>query len=475
MVKLFGACALGDADLKRVIDLESKSYPEDEAASKESVVERWKNASEYFMVAKDEEEIIGFVNGTCSDGIELEEENMSKHVAGGRTLCVHSVVVDERFQRQGAAFGMLSEYVERIRAEQVQVERIVLISKEHLVPFYESVGFINGGLSHIVHGKDPWYELYLSTKMTPVVCVNAFAVPGKRYSGNPAAVCVLPFRSRSLGSAKDRKYTFAKTHSVENDFMYPVAAQMNLSETAFVRSLGAEGENAWRFELRWLTPTSEVDLCGHATQATAFALWLPVSVSQFELPQGVCKTDKFIFETKSGELVASRDTEGRIELNFPAEGLQTTHDTANDLSKRLSASLKIPHSKISFVGENRMDILVEVDSRSTVESLSPDMNKLKEIETRCVIVTAKTTQGPTDFVSRIFGPRFGVPEDPFTGSSHCFLAPYWAEKLNKTVLTAEQLSKRRGKATVEVCSDGRVRLFGIAELSWKGNLMDVPF
>jgi predicted PhzF superfamily epimerase YddE/YHI9 len=255
--------------------------------------------------------------------------------------------------------------------------------------------------------------------------VDAFT--NRPFAGNPAAVCI-------LSTAADPVW------------MQNVAREMNLAETAFlVRQ--ADG-----YELRWFTPAVEVDLCGHATLASAHVLW-----DEGHLPRG----SQARFHTKSGLLTAdARDS--WIELDFPATPAAAAAPPAG-LIESLGA-------KPRFVGRSRFDYLVEVDSEATVRRLNPDLGKLSQVQARGVIVTAPAAeQSEYDFVSRFFAPQSGVPEDPVTGSAHCALTPYWSAKLGKTELVAYQASARGGVLRVRLAGD-RVRLGGQAVTVLRGEL-----
>jgi PhzF family phenazine biosynthesis protein len=229
----------------------------------------------------------------------------------------------------------------------------------------------------------------------------------RRFAGNPAAVCVLADR------AEDR-------------WMQDVAAEMNLSETAFARRLGT----SLRFSLRWFTPKAEVDLCGHATLATAHVLW-----EEEHLPAG----EPALFETRSGLLTARRGPSG-IELDFPSTPLGEQVTDVRELDE-LRSALGAP---IRYAGRNRFDLLVELESEDQVRGLSPDIRRLERFPVRGVIVTGRSQSAEFDFVSRFFAPRVGIDEDPVCGSAHCCLGPYWAEKLDRTSMTAHQVSCRGG-------------------------------
>lgn len=264
----------------------------------------------------------------------------------------------------------------------------------------------------------------------PIFQVDAFAA--QPFSGNPAAVCL-------LDKARPAKW------------MQNVAAEMNLSETAFLvpQKTG--------FGLRWFTPAVEVALCGHATLASAHVLWSEkIVATKLELR----------FRTKSGVLTACyRD--GRIELDFPARLPQKAMAQKAKAQKALEKALGAKAKNIVAVGE---DLLVEVASENVVRKLAPDLAALKKIKVRGVIVTARAAGRKHDFVSRFFGPAVGVDEDPVTGSAHCGLAPYWAAKLDRDILRGYQASARGGEVEVELVDD-RVLLRGQAVTISRGQLL----
>ena len=256
--------------------------------------------------------------------------------------------------------------------------------------------------------------------------VDAFtSVP---FGGNPAAVCVLPAPADPV-------------------WMQRIAREMNLSETAFlVRRESGE------FDLRWFTPTVEVDLCGHATLASAHVLW----------EQGhLAPVEPVIFHTRSGRLSATLRGEW-IEMDFPAEPAETA-SAPDGLARALGA-------EPTYVGRNRFDYLIEVDAQATVEQITPDMRRLRELETRGIIVTARAETEGFDFVSRFFAPNTGVDEDPVTGSAHCCLGPYWQHRLGRDTLTARQVSERGGSVKVTVRGE-RVTLSGQAVTVLRGELL----
>jgi PhzF family phenazine biosynthesis protein len=227
--------------------------------------------------------------------------------------------------------------------------------------------------------------------------------------------------------------------------MHDVAAQMNLSETAFV-SPEADG-----FRLRWYTPRVEVDLCGHATLAGAHVLWLTGRLAG-ERPAR--------FFTRSGLLTVTRQG-GAMTMDFPARPA-----AAERVPEELARALGAP---VRWAGRNGMDWLVELESDGAVRGLAPDLGRLAELPVRGTIVTARSASAEHDFVSRFFAPAVGVPEDPVTGSAHCCLAPFWAERLGKAELRAYQASPRGGDVLVRVAGE-RVHLGGQAVTVLRGEL-----
>jgi len=258
-----------------------------------------------------------------------------------------------------------------------------------------------------------------------IIQVDAFT--GEAFSGNPAAVCVL-------------------AEPGETAWLQKVANEMNLSETAF---LVPQDDG---FDLRWFTPVKEVDLCGHATLASAHVLW----------EEGHLSPDKQArFHTRSGLLTADRDGDW-IVMDFPAEP-PTTASAPPNLLKALGVTPE-------YVGKNRFDYLVEVDSEETVRTLEPDLTLLKTVDTRGVIVTGQGNGSGYDFVSRFFAPQSGINEDPVTGSAHCCLGPFWQERLEKDSFFAYQASARGGELRVRVKGD-RVSLVGQAVTVLRGELL----
>lgn len=230
--------------------------------------------------------------------------------------------------------------------------------------------------------------------------------------------------------------------------MQLIAREMNVSETSFL--VGQTG----RYNLRWFTPTSEVDLCGHATLAAAHALWTEWGED----------AESIQFETLSGELVATR-TESMIWLDFPSEPVELSD--LPELSDAIGAD-------VLTMGINRMDLLAEVASDEVVRSLGPDLALVAELgnrlDRRGLIVTARAEEGAGyDFISRFFAPGLGINEDPVTGSAHCALAPYWAGRVGRDELVGYQASERGGSVRVRLVGD-RVHLGGEAVTVFTGQL-----
>lgn len=253
--------------------------------------------------------------------------------------------------------------------------------------------------------------------------VDAFT--DRPFSGNPAAVCML-------------------TEPVSDEWMQAVAQEMNLSETAFL--LPQEDG----FSLRWFTPAVEVDLCGHATLASAHVLWSQGYLQDSEPAR---------FHTRSGLLTAAKQGNW-IQLNFPAI-VSTAAWVKPELVRALGVS-------IANVCQNSLGYLVEVDSAAAVRQLTPNFGRCKALGVHGVIVTS-LGEGNYDFISRFFAPAMGVDEDPVTGSAHCALGPYWRDRLQKTEFLAYQASRRGGVVKVS-CEGDRILLGGQAVTVMQGEL-----
>ncbi|MCL4692563.1 MAG: PhzF family phenazine biosynthesis protein [Candidatus Hydrogenedentes bacterium] len=254
----------------------------------------------------------------------------------------------------------------------------------------------------------------------PVYQVDAFtSVP---FRGNPAAICPLD-------------------EWIDDNLLQRVAAENNLSETAYFVKTGNG------YELRWFTPTTEVDLCGHATLASAHVLFSELGH----------RSPEIAFDTKSGRLVV-KQADGRYEMDFPS---------------RKAAPIAAPTEVLQAVGVDAEEVLafrnlvMIVTSEDQVRAAKPDFGLLKRQDIFAAMVTAKGSD--CDFVSRFFAPAQGIDEDPVTGAAHCTLTPYWAEKLGKTSLFARQVSNRGGEIWCEDRGE-RVMLSGAAVTVLKGTI-----
>jgi predicted PhzF superfamily epimerase YddE/YHI9 len=227
-------------------------------------------------------------------------------------------------------------------------------------------------------------------------------------------------------------------------WLQAVAQELHLSETAFVVR---RDDGEW--DLRWFTPAVEVDLCGHATLATAHLLG------------GDAR-----FHTRSGLLTCHQADGGWIEMDFPSlPPTPVAHDTA--LTRALGTA------DVYTVAKSRFDLLVELGTADQVRGLRPDLRALEAFGARGYIVTAPGDRDGVDCVSRFFAPGAGVPEDPVTGSAHCVLAPFWAERLERTTLVGHQASARGGIVRMRLDGD-RVHLGGQAVTVWEGSLLSTP-
>ena len=259
----------------------------------------------------------------------------------------------------------------------------------------------------------------------PLFHVDAFT--DRPFSGNPAAVCLLPSWKA-------------------DSWLQAVAGELNLSETAFLVEQDAH------LELRWFTPKVEVDLCGHATLASAHVLW----------QQGLAKPgDEIRFSTKSGILKAIRHGDEMV-LDFPLKP-EIAAEAPRGLLEALGVSAR-------YVGKNQFHYLVAVESEDALRSMTPDYKDLASVPVRGVIVTSRSTNAEFDFVSRFFAPGAGIDEDPVTGSAHCCLADFWRKRLAKTDFVAFQASARGGVVKVRVVKD-RAFLGGKAVTVARGELL----
>ncbi len=269
----------------------------------------------------------------------------------------------------------------------------------------------------------------------PIYQIDAFT--DEPFRGNPAAICLISENYSDLTLQK-------------------IAAEMNLSETAFLYVPNIEEiKKLNRFRLRWFTPQVEVSLCGHATLATSHLLFHILKID----------SNSVTYETLSGELIASKTGDGVI-LDFPMYESEITESLPTLLN-----ALGVKTAEVFAYSKDVTDILIELDSKEIISGLKPDFEKLKRLslsyEIRGVIVTARGGEN-YDFISRFFAPWVGINEDPVTGSAHTILAPYWAKKLGKKEMKGYQMSERGGEITVKILENNRVELIGKSILVLKG-------
>ena len=265
--------------------------------------------------------------------------------------------------------------------------------------------------------SDRFFLIFSISRYMKLYQVDSFTA--QAFAGNPAGVCILE-------------------QPKEAQWMQQMAAEMNLSETAFLLKK-ADGS----YHLRWFTPVAEVELCGHATLASAHILWEKGFLKSSEMAR---------FRTLSGSLTAVKKGNW-IEMDFPAE-----EEEPALISGTLTQALGV---RPVHIGKNRMDYLIVVDSEYTVRHLQPNFSVLAQSPVRGFMVTAASGSPGIDFVSRFFAPALGINEDPVTGSAHCCLAPYWAKIFKKNSLTAFQASARGGLLRLQVQGE-RVLIAGQA-------------
>ena len=436
-------------------------------------------------------EIVGFICATRCRA--FTDEAMATHDATAPLLAIHSVVVSEPYRRHGIGTAMIENYMQTMESMSDGVDKFVLMAKQDLLGFYVKSGFSVLRLSDIVHGKEQWFHLERPKEAgVPCWVVDAFAeTPGE---GNPAAVVLLPNEPN------------------DPEWCRKVAKEFNLSETAFVweteepvdinanlkpaiayASLANATSAHRHYGIRYYTSNgTEVDLCGHATLASAavlFQRWICPSIT---------------FYSKFDQLVMTPAKYGtakkmHVSMSFPQKELVDT-DTASravivDMLQRAFPKLQDRmEGSILYTGidQDGNDLLVEVtpdllhdighEDDDIVVSAFLDWDGYGRGVILCCCHdedaevqegVATSTKDGVDFVSRFFGPKCGIPEDPVTGSAHCVLAPYFAQKLGKTELKAEQRSRRGGKLTC-VLEHYRVTILGSAIISLSGTCWIEP-
>jgi PhzF family phenazine biosynthesis protein len=261
--------------------------------------------------------------------------------------------------------------------------------------------------------------------MTSLPIYQADAFASKPFSGNPASICPLP-------------------QWLPEELMQQIAMENNQAETAFI----VPYEDA--YQIRWFTPTVEVALCGHATLAAAHIFYEQLGH----------QADHIRFFSKSGWLTVARHSDQRLTLDFPSD----PPGAVEQVPPTLLHALGIPNGKVY---KGKFDYMVEVDNEDMILALAPDMSKLRTIDSRGVLVTARGSS--VDFVSRCFFPQSGIDEDPVTGSAHCLLTAYWHQQTGNTHFKAVQLSARRGELDCELKGD-RVLMTGTVRTYLKGEI-----
>ncbi|GKY90707.1 hypothetical protein MPSEU_000044100 [Mayamaea pseudoterrestris] len=578
--------AVRPTDMDQCYALEKASYPTDEAASKTTLQFRQHHAARYFRCAvlqhadegegptegdgegvaedligggettaitatmaapspnsgnstnthhshenedSDDDKVIGFICSTLCREFTLE--SMQNHVPAGPLLAIHSVVVDERFRRKGIATKMLQDYIQFIQdsnAERITpIEKFVLLAKRECLAFYINCGFSVIGKSCIEHGTEQWYHLervlpraHCESGLSCYI-VNAFAEPNKQSttrtngSGNPAAVVVLPADHKVDLESEDRQA-----------WMQTVAAQFNLSETAFVQRKSISGQNkdgcietdsmnlttseddAAHFDIRFYTPTTQIALCGHATLASAAVLFKTLILPESQAPICFHALDHVVLNVEKSLLLPGTNNNSRhssITMKFPIKPPLEIEDedARREIMKMLQVALEVNTDTnddcILFIGFTDLgDLLVELTYESFIQidggnehseasPLSIDYKAFSSYDgyTRGVIVCcqAPPTSGHEeeevsiasdvtfDFYSRFFAPKAGISEDPVTGSAHASLAPYFAKKLAKDKVTGMQMSRRGGIVDCQLLwDDGTVDLTGLAVIVMRGEV-----
>ena len=435
----FSACQSSDVSACAVI--ETASFPEDEAASPDQLAYRQAHAGSYFRVAKhanagtEEEELIGFICGTLCR--TMTEESMRHHDPQGQLLAIHGVVVAAAHRRQGVASAMLRDYIATIQREHPTLQKMVLLSKAHLLSFYVNCGFKVLRPSPIVHGSEQWFDLELDLGLTYSV-VDAFVVDYQAGTGNPAAVVVLT------------------DEHVEDAWMQRVAAEFNLSETAFLSKTGPLS-----YRIRYFSPTTEVDLCGHATLAAAAALQQE-GVVTFTANHDI-------------ELLAQYDpTKNSVTMEFPGQPVTLLDDELQiqTVHTMLYEALLIPPETILAVGvvPGLGDLFVHVTPSAMDDHVTAaNVDALRTCKLHTVGVIVSCDRGAGVVASRFFAPKAGIPEDPVTGSAHTAIAPYFTRG-RSGVIAARQESPRGGQLHCRVDDEGVVHLTGTAITTMEGRL-----
>jgi PhzF family phenazine biosynthesis protein len=495
-------------DVPRCYELEMSSYPEDEAASLQSLLFRQQKATEYFLCAEQDDEgkvLVGFICATrCSK--EFTKDSLYNHIPNGNILVIHSVVIDPKYRRLGFGTTLLKEYLKHvvtINKTSSPIEKVMLMAKSNLLTFYIAAGFQVNGISPIQHGKDTWYELEfalpgISTVAKPIVVGTPYWVVDSFTDtfgcGNPAAVVLMS------DTLNDTTLLWRKT----------VAKEFNLSETAFLwkrnmTTTSTTQGTSQNYDIRFYTCSGiEVDLCGHATLASAAALfrWFQEQDKEGSTNNDGCSSLTFHTNNPDVSLTVWKENEEQtssVVMEFPWKtmcNLSSSSNTSNtegnvllSIKDMLQDSLGITTNDILFVGSDGEDLFIEITTSSFYALPSvQDINfspmtiissSLSRYYSRGIIVCSESDEPGIDFMSRFWGPKVGIMEDPVTGSAHCLLGPYFYSRYKRKRLIGKQMSSRGGVIECEmiyndVASTRKVRIIGSAILTMKGFLQVSP-
>lgn len=473
--------------------------------------------------------IVGYITGTrCRT---FDEDAMKVHDPSGRILAIHSVVVSEEYRRQGLGTRMLQNYLETLNKLKLKkpIDKVVLITKMRNVGFYLRSGFSVLGKSQITHGKESWYDCELkiqkkndgkkkektydcwimdsfaiksaSSSSGTMVGIGSSAIASSgKGTGNPAGVVLIVDRGQISGSNGGNE-EFDPTLEDNQVWMKIVAREFNLSETAFIWEKKTEVSEPNEYCIRYYTRDgSEVDLCGHATLAASSAIFHKL-ISEgkrdqlsvvFHAKKDVLRAKPAVHERNGGGATSSSSLASKVAMEFPSKGTNPlvpgSSDEADAL-KMLKASLFSNYneqelkSAISYIGldSDGSDLFIETTADAFLSiprdrdiNFTPMINYdgySRGIIVCCVVPDAIRESGEkADFYSRFFGPKVGIEEDPVTGSAHCVLAPYFADKLGKEFIVGSQKSRRGGIVECTIVNEDVVRIGGSVIKAVSGKL-----
>jgi predicted PhzF superfamily epimerase YddE/YHI9/GNAT superfamily N-acetyltransferase len=516
-------------DIPACAEIEQASYPHEEAASKSSLQYRQHHAAPYFrcavLVSKgvdgeqvENEVIVGYVCSTrCR---EFGHDSMTTHDTSGPLLAVHSVVVSEPYRGQGIAMAMLRDYISAISEMNDSdttgdsIDKLVLIAKANLLSFYVQCGFAVTGVSHIVHGQDSWYDCELVLKKErgrhPCWLLDSFAPHGGG-SGNPSAVVLLP-ADFDCDAGREWMKTVAKEFNLsETAFIWPRDAafaekekeeKKEEQEGALAGKKGDDDEHedgvpsreVARYGIRYFTANgTEVDLCGHATLASAAVLFQTLKIKKEDTISFAAKSDLLSASLEGRTLLLRPGAPVKLRMDFPQKGvseISAPQDRSCIIGMLQAAfGVEFPAHRVLYIGvdQNGHDLLVELTREHFLDigydnihySALMEWNGYSRGVILCCLEEECCDDGEgrdedgdlpaVDFLSRFFGPKAGIMEDPVTGSAHCILGPYFGTKLNKTTLIGKQTSRRGGLVTC-ILEDDRVNIIGTAVTTMSGYL-----